>query len=75
VTAPVWTYWAGDRPPSIDACLETIARHATGFRLLDPPAFERLRAGDPQLGTLDLSGLHVAHRADVGRALPASARS
>ncbi len=68
VTVPVWAYWEGDRPPYIDACLETIARHTTDLRLLDPPAFERLRAGDPDLGTINLSKLHVAHRADVIRA-------
>lgn len=37
-------------------------------RLLDPDAFERLRSGDADLGSLDLSGLIVSHRSDVIRA-------
>jgi hypothetical protein len=35
----VWTYWEGERPPYIDACLETISRHAVDVRLLDPGVF------------------------------------
>jgi len=41
----LWTYWEGDRPPVIDLCLETMARHSPDFRLVDGP--EGLLALDP----------------------------
>ncbi len=65
---PVWTYWEGACPTWIRACRRTLLRHVPGLRLLTPETFAALRAGDPEMASLDLSHLHVAHRADVIRA-------
>jgi hypothetical protein len=64
---PVWTYWEGTCPAWIRACRRTLARHVPNLRLLGPETFERLRARDPDR-SVDLSHLHVAHRADFIRA-------
>lgn len=42
----LWTYWEGDRPPVIQLCLDTMARHSPDFRLVDGP--EGLLALDPE---------------------------
>jgi hypothetical protein len=65
---PVWTYWEGPCPAWIRACRRTLLRHAPSLRLLTPQSFEEMRADDPQMRGLDLSHMHVAHRADVIRA-------
>ncbi|WP_127995381.1 glycosyltransferase [Piscinibacter defluvii] len=65
---PVWTYWEGPCPSWIRACRRTLLHHVPGLRLLTPETFAALRAGDPEMGALDLSHLHVAHRADAIRA-------
>lgn len=63
----VWTYWEGPCPAWVRACRRTMARHLPALRLLDPQSFERLRADDADRA-IDLSHLHVAHRADFIRA-------
>ena len=62
---PIWTYWEGHCPQWIRACRQTIERHAPNLRLLTPQAFDGLRDQDRDI---DLSHLHVAHRADYIRA-------
>ena len=62
---PVWLYWEGECPEWIKACQQTIFAHARGARLLTPEEFNRLRDTDRDI---DLSKLHVAHRADFIRA-------
>src|SRR6266540_4290909 len=66
MTLPVWLYWEGPCPDWILACRETITSHARDPRLLGPRDIDQLRDSDRDL---DLSGLHVAHRADYVRAL------
>lgn len=61
----VWTYWEGDQPKWIEACLETIKTHSPRFRVLDRAGFERMRAEDRDI---DVDRLEVAHRADFIRA-------
>jgi hypothetical protein len=62
---PIWIYWEGRCPQWIRACRQTIEKHAPNLRLLTPQAFECLRDQDRDI---DLSHLHVAHRADYIRA-------
>lgn len=64
---PVWTYWEGPCPAWVRACRRTMLRHVPNLRLLDPASFAALRRGDPD-AAIDLSHLHVAHRADFIRA-------
>lgn len=64
---PVWTYWEGPCPAWVRACRRTMLRHVPNLRLLDPTSFAALRRGDPD-EHIDLSHLHVAHRADFIRA-------
>ena len=61
----VWTYWEGQCPDWIRACRQTISAHAPDVRLLTPDSFDRLRDRDRDI---DLTRLHVAHRADFIRA-------
>lgn len=60
----VWAYWEGECPDWIKACLRTLAAAAPTLRLLSPESFDRLRDQDRDI---DLSRLHVAHRADFVR--------
>lgn len=62
---PVWLYWEGERPPWIEACLETVFAHAPTARLLDPPSFDALRNSGRDI---DLGRLHVVQRSDYIRA-------
>lgn len=62
---PVWLYWEGERPAWIAACQQTIFDHGRDVRLLTWESFDALRDTDRDI---DLSGLHVAHRADFVRA-------
>lgn len=62
---PVWTYWEGECPPWIVACRETLLAHADA-RLLGPDDVSQLLGGER---AVDLSRLHVAHRADYIRAM------
>ena len=62
---PVWTYWEGPCPPWVLACRRTLAAHAPRVRFLTPELFDRLRDRDRDI---DLSHLHIPHRADYVRA-------
>jgi Capsular polysaccharide synthesis protein/Methyltransferase domain len=65
MTLPVWLYWEGVCPEWIQACHRTIFAHAPDVRLLTREAFEQLWDVDRDI---DLTRLHVAHRADFIRA-------
>ena len=60
----VWAYWEGACPEWIRACWRSVAAAAPNARLLTPESFDRLRDRDRDI---DLSRLHVAHRADFIR--------
>jgi hypothetical protein len=62
---PVWMYWEGSCAGWIRACQETVFRHGGDVRLLGPRDLDHLQHVDRDL---DLSRLHVAHRADYIRA-------
>ena len=66
VTLPVWLYWEGECADRIKACRQTIFAHAADVRLLTPETFAQLWDVDRDI---DLTKLHVAHRADFIRAL------
>ncbi len=62
---PIWTYWEGPCPAWIRACRQTITKYAPRVRLLTPQSFDQLRDRDRDV---DLSRLHIPHRADFVRA-------
>ncbi|MGH8908810.1 MAG: glycosyltransferase [Egibacteraceae bacterium] len=62
---PVWLYWEGPCPEWVRACHRSVGRHAGDVRLLGPGDFDRIWDVDRDI---DLSVLHVAHRADFIRA-------
>jgi hypothetical protein len=62
---PVWFYWEGERPEWIESCRRTILAKAPNARFLTPETFDQLWTEDRDI---DISGLHVAHRADFIRA-------
>ncbi len=65
MSTPVWTYWEGPLPDWIAAARATIGARTRCHRALGPAGFDALWDRDRDL---DLSGLHVVHRADVIRA-------
>jgi Capsular polysaccharide synthesis protein len=64
---PVWLYWEGECPDWIRACQDSVRAHAPDVRLIGPQDFQRLCQEHDD--DLDLSGLQVAHRADVIRSV------
>jgi len=62
---PVWAYWEGPCPPWIQACRQTLERHASTLRLLSPESFAVLWDRDRDIR---IDRLCVAHRADFIRA-------
>jgi len=64
VRSSVWMYWEGECPEWIRLCQQTIIRHGANVRLLSAGDFDSIRDTDRDI---DLSRLHVAHRADFVR--------
>lgn len=62
---PVWVYWEGPCPDWIAACRQTLEAHAPDLRVLTPDGFAALWDCDRDI---DITRLHVAHRADFIRA-------
>src|SRR5262249_20214914 len=62
---PVWMYWEGECPAWIRECQQTVFKHAPRVELLTPEKFDALWDCDRDI---DLTRLHVAHRADFIRA-------
>ena len=62
---PIWLYWEGACADWIRVCQETILAKAPTARILSWSDFDQLWDSDRDL---NLSRLHVAHRADFARA-------
>jgi hypothetical protein len=61
----VWQYWEGPKPPWIELCMESVARHEPNLKVIGPKEWQSLRSVDCDV---NIDSLVPAHRADYIRA-------
>lgn len=60
----IWSYWEGPRPPIVELCLQTLARHNPSFRLVGPEELVELGGGETLEAT---AGIPRPYRSDLVR--------